>query len=71
MIKLMTSCTDCMHSKMCKYKGNVESDFNKLKRTVYGSGPNDNYDWEAMTKQRNVEIRFTCPDYTMKGVTLR
>lgn len=71
MIKLMTSCTDCMHTKMCKYKGNVESDFNKLKRTVYGSGPNNNYDWEAMSKQRNVEIRFACPDCTTKGVTFR
>ena len=45
MIKLMTSCKDCIYLKMCKYKGNVESDFNKLKNTTYGSGPNDDYDW--------------------------
>ena len=66
MIKLMTSCTDCMHLKMCKYKNNVESDFNKLKKTPY-----DSYDWETMSERRNVEIRFACPDYTTKGVTLR
>ena len=66
MIKLMTSCTDCMHSKMCKYKNNVESDFNKLKKTTY-----DSYDWETMSERRNVEIRFTCPDYTAKGVMFR
>ena len=66
MIKLMTSCTDCMHSKMCKYKNNVESDFNKLKKTTY-----DSYDWGTMSERRNVEIRFACPDYTMKGVTFR
>ena len=66
MIKLMTSCTDCMHSKMCKYKNNVESDFNKLKKTTY-----DSYDLETMSERRNVEIRFACPDYTTKGVTFR
>ena len=71
MFKLMTSCTDCLHSKMCKYKGNVESDFNKLKNTTYGYGPNDNYDWWTMSEHRNVEIRFACPDYTTKGVTFR
>ena len=71
MIKLMTSCTDCMHSKMCKYKSNVESDFNKLKKTTYDSGLNDDYDWETMSERRNVEIRFACPDYTTKGVTFR
>ena len=66
MIKLMTSCTDCMHSKMCKYKNNVESDFNKLKKTTY-----DSYNWETMSERRNVEIRFACPDYTTKGVAFR
>lgn len=71
MIKLMTSCKDCMHSKMCKYKNNVKSDFNKLKKTTYGSGPNDDYDWETMSVSRNVEIRFACPDYTKKGTTFR
>ena len=71
MIKLMTSCTDCLHSKMRKYKGNVESDFKKLKNTTYGSGSNDDYDWGTMPDHRNVETRFACPDYTTKGVTFR
>ena len=71
MIKLMTSCNDCIYSKMCKYKGNVESDFNKLKNTTYGSGPNGDYDWGTMSEHRNVEIQFACPYYNTKGVIFR
>ena len=57
--------------KCANTKNNVESDFNKLKKTTYDSGPNGDYDWNTMSVHRNVEIRFACPDYTTKGVTFR
>lgn len=63
MIKLETDCNDCIYSKMCKNKDNAKNDMEKLKRTNYGKGPNDDYGWDLMMRSRNVVITFSCPDF--------
>ena len=66
MIKLKTECAKCTHVDVCKYKGNAESDMNKLKNMMYGKGPNDDYTWDIMIKSRKVDIIFSCPMFTEK-----
>ena len=69
MIKLATDCKDCIHSKMCKNKDNAKYDMEKLKRTNYGKGPNDDYGWDLMISSRNVDITFSCPDFASSKLT--
>lgn len=63
MIKLKTNCDDCTHKRICKNINNAEHNMNKLKKTQYGSGPNDDYDWDIMMEHNNVIIEFSCPDF--------
>lgn len=63
MIKLKTNCDNCIHKKVCKNINNAENNMNKLKKTQYGSGPNNDYDWDIMMKHNNVVIEFSCPDF--------
>ena len=66
MIGIKTDCAKCTHADVCKYKGNAESDMNKLKNMMYGKGPNDDYDWNIMSESRHVNIMFSCPMFTEK-----
>lgn len=52
MIKVKTECDDCIHSKVCRHKGNVEMFYDKLKNENFGKGPNDDYDWVNIYKSR-------------------
>lgn len=70
MIKLKTDCKDCMHEKVCKNKNNAKYDMEKLKKSQYGRGPNDDYDWGFMMDARHVDIEFSCPDFT-SGIGIR
>lgn len=70
MIKLKTDCKDCIHEKVCKNKNNAKYDMEKLKNTMYGKGPNDDYYWYIMMEARHVDIEFSCPDFT-SGVVFR
>ena len=63
MIKLTTDCETCSHKNVCQYKDNAKSDMNKLKDTRYGTGPNDDYNWETMSSHRHVNVTFSCSDY--------
>lgn len=36
---------------------------NKLKNMNYGTGPNDDYDWETISDSRHVNVTFACSDY--------
>ena len=63
MIKLTTDCNKCVHKKMCRYTRNAELAMKKLKNMTYGTGPNDDYDWDTMMNVEHVDIIFSCPDY--------
>ena len=63
MIKLKTDCDTCLHKDICKYKDNAKIDMNKLKDMNYGTGPNDDYYWDDISKSRHVDIAFSCTDY--------
>lgn len=63
MIKLVTDCDACIHKTICKYKDNAKADMNKLKNMNYGTGLNDDYDWETISDSRHVNVTFACSDY--------
>ena len=63
MIKLTTDCEKCLHAKVCRHKGNAKNAMEKLKKTRFGKGPNDDYDWETMMNHSGVTITFSCPDF--------
>lgn len=63
MIKLKTNCNNCTHKKVCKNINNAEHNMNKLKKTQYGSGPGDDYNWDIIMECYNVVIEFSCPDF--------
>ena len=66
MIVLATDCNKCAHKTVCRYENNALNDMNKLKNMTYGKGPNDDYSWDIMSKNRNVQITFECPMFTEK-----
>lgn len=63
-IKLTTDCNNCIHKDMCKYKNNALHAMDKLKTTIYGDGPNDDYYWDIMMQHEHVNITFSCPDFS-------
>lgn len=71
MIKLTTDCANCIHSKVCRNKNNAKSAMEKLKDLRFGSGSNDDYDWDTMMQVSNVNIEFSCPDYMFNRGTIR
>ena len=68
MIKLKTECDICMHKKLCRFVYNAKNDMEKLKNTQYGNSPDTDYDWDYMTKYRNVDITFSCPNFQVNIV---
>ena len=36
---------------------------NKLKEMTYGTGPNDDYDWDTMMEVEHVNITFSCQHF--------
>lgn len=71
MITITSNCNNCIHSKVCKHKGNAETDMTKLSNMPYGTGPNNDYDWNTMSNHRNVTITFSCPNYREGGGVFR
>ena len=63
MIKLTTDCSECIMNKTCKYKNNAAYAMNKLKEMTYGTGPNDDYDWDTMMEVEHVNITFSCQHF--------
>lgn len=63
MIYLENDCSKCIHKEMCKYEGNAKHDMEKLMNTTYGTGPNDDYDWNTMSDVNHVTIRFSCKSF--------
>lgn len=70
MIKVATDCEKCIHNKMCMYRNNVKHDAEKLKNTIYGNGPNDDYDWDVMSDHNHVTITLSCKDFYKKPEVL-
>lgn len=68
MIKLETKCGDCIHYNVCKHKNNAQYAMDKLKKTTYGKGPNDDYAWDIMMENQHVDITFSCPDFYPKSI---
>lgn len=71
MIKLATKCEECLHEKVCKNKNNAKYAMNKLTSAIYGTGPNDDYDWKTMMEHMHVNITFSCPDFNRNGGNFR
>lgn len=71
MIKLRTECNECIHFKMCRYVGSANTLLNKLKNTNFGTGSNDDYSWDKVSSNRNVNIEFSCPDFTKNVIVTR
>ena len=71
MIKLKTNCNNCTHKKVCKNINNAEHNMNKLKKTQYGTGPSDDYDWNIMMEHYNVVIEFSCLDFEKTKTLIR
>ena len=67
MIKLKTNCDECNHNVVCKHIDTAKNNMEKLKKTQYGSGPNDDYDWDTMMEQYDVNIEFSCKNYQMRS----
>lgn len=63
MIKLKNDCKNCIHVNVCKNVNNAKNCMDKLKNETYGTGPNDDYDWDTMMNHKNVTIEFSCPDF--------
>ena len=63
MINLKTNCEECIHVKICKNKNNAKNFCERLSDLTYGSGPNDDYDWNTMSDHYNVNIDISCPDF--------
>lgn len=63
MIMLETDCNMCRHVEVCKYKNNAKNAMEKLKKTTYGTGYSDDYDWDTIMKSENVVIKFSCPKF--------
>lgn len=70
MITLKTKCEDCIHHVVCRNLGFARADMEKLKDTTYGNENNCDYDWNAMSQSRHVDITFSCPDFHPKKETL-
>lgn len=62
MITLKTDCTNCIHSKVCKNYNEPKNMYNKLKDLRFGTGPNDDYDWNTMSESYRVNIDVSCKD---------
>lgn len=71
MIKLKTDCKDCIHEKVCKNKNNAKHAMQRLNSSIYGKGPNDDYDWEYMMNALHVDIEFSCPDFSSNPAVRR
>lgn len=71
MIKLKTNCNDCIHKKVCKNVNNARYNMTKLKDMQYGSGPNDDYNWDTMMEHHNVIIEFSCPDFEKQKASIK
>ena len=75
MIKLKDDCDNCVHVWVCGFSYNAKNDMEKLKYTRYSENPNTDYSWDFMTKQRNVDITFSCPNFQAniveKGVNIK
>lgn len=71
MITLFTDCNQCIHGSMCRWKHNAAHAMAKLKNTRYGTGPNDDYDWNIMMEFQHVNITFSCPDFRQEEPTKR
>ena len=63
MIKLEADCDNCVHVGVCSFSYNAKDDMEKLKYTRYSENPNTDYSWDFMTKHRNVDITFSCPNF--------
>ena len=60
-IQLETDCTKCIHYKVCAHKNNAKNDKEKLEETMYGKGPNDDYNWKTIMNVHCVNVVYSWP----------
>ena len=62
-INLKTNCNNCIHANVCRNHGQAAIFEKKLKSVNYGDGPNNDYDFGAMSNYYHVNIDISCYDY--------
>lgn len=62
-VNLKTKCEDCVHNHVCRNHNQAKYFADKLKETNYGDGPNDDYDYDIMSKHYHVDIDISCKDF--------
>ena len=54
MLRLLTTCEECMHSKICKFKDTPKNFYDKI-------CSDDDYNWITMPECDNIQINISCP----------
>lgn len=62
-IKLLTKCDECIHGKVCSRRCEPNYYLNKISKTMYGDGPNDDYALKDMVKSHRININISCEDF--------
>lgn len=57
MLRLLTTCEGCMHSKICKFKDTPKNFYDKI-------CSDDDYNWITMPECDNIQINISCPMIT-------
>lgn len=63
MFELLTDCSHCIYGNFCRNVDNAKIAMDKIRNSMYGIGPNNDYTWNDMVAHLNVDIKFSCPDY--------
>lgn len=71
MIKLLTDCEKCTHSKVCRYNNNAKNAMEDLREMIYGENTNDDYYWDVMSDPIHVTIGFSCDNFEPRMECLR
>ena len=64
MIILKSDCKKCIHHDVCYYVNNAQDMMNRLKAQLFDNTPPNDWNWDVISTQRNVNIIFDCKDYS-------
>lgn len=63
MVINMTRCEECIHKQICKNKNQPNIFKEKVESSMYGKGPNDDYDIGIMSEHYDINIQIRCKNY--------
>ena len=63
MIKIITKCENCIHHNVCRNSDQPKYFADRLSKTNYGKGSNDDYDFGIMSDHYCIDIDISCKDY--------